>query len=61
MFLFIELRATLTFVATALWEGGVRGLSDVFFIIIIIHLFTCAYIVWVISPPCLPLPPLMFS
>jgi hypothetical protein len=24
----------------------------------IIHLFTCAYIVWVISPPCLP--PLIF-
>jgi hypothetical protein len=29
-----------------------------------VHLFTCAYIVWVISPPCphltLPLPPLSF-
>jgi hypothetical protein len=27
----------------------------------IIHLFTCAYIVWVISPPCLPPPPSLFS
>jgi hypothetical protein len=25
-----------------------------FFIFFIIHLFTCAYIVWVISPPCPP-------
>jgi hypothetical protein len=26
-------------------------------IFFIIHLFTCAYIVWVISPPCPPPPP----
>jgi hypothetical protein len=27
------------------------------YILFFIHLFTCAYIVWVISPPCLPPPP----
>jgi hypothetical protein len=27
------------------------------FLFFIIHLFTCAYIVWVISPPCPPTPP----
>jgi hypothetical protein len=27
------------------------------FLFFLIHLFTCAYIVWVISPPCLPPPP----
>jgi hypothetical protein len=33
-------------------------LEFTFFFKKIIHLFTCAYIVWVISPPCsLPLPP----
>jgi hypothetical protein len=26
-----------------------------------IYLFTCAYIVWVISPPCLPSPPFLLS
>jgi hypothetical protein len=30
-------------------------LSEINFFII--HLFTCAYIVWVISPPCPPPPP----
>jgi hypothetical protein len=31
--------------------------SDFLFIFIIIHWFTCAYIVWGISPPCPPPPP----
>jgi hypothetical protein len=25
--------------------------------VVVVHLFTCAYIVWVISPPCPLLPP----
>jgi hypothetical protein len=27
--------------------------KDKAFFVIVVHLFTCAYIVWVISPPCL--------
>jgi hypothetical protein len=33
-------------------------LSFLFFKFFIIHLFTCAYIAWVISPPCPSLHPL---
>jgi hypothetical protein len=29
----------------------------IFYFILFVHLFTCAYIVWVISPPCPPPPP----
>jgi hypothetical protein len=37
----------------------IKGLSKHGFcyLFLIIHLFTCAYIVWVISPPCPLLPP----
>jgi hypothetical protein len=31
-------------------------LIDFIYLFFIIHLFTCAYIVWVISSPCLPPP-----
>jgi hypothetical protein len=34
------------------------GITNTFYLdsFFIIHLFTCAYIVWVISPPCPPFP-----
>jgi hypothetical protein len=40
---------------TVLGSIYVSKSNSVFFIII--HLFICAYIVWVIFPPCHPLPP----
>jgi hypothetical protein len=51
---------------SASWIAKITGVSHqrppkhFLFLFLIIHLFTCAYIVWVISPPCLtslPFPP----
>jgi hypothetical protein len=43
-----------------LWFSFVRvffKLLNFKYLFIFVHLFTCAYIVWVISPPCHPSPP----
>jgi hypothetical protein len=46
-----------TFVVGGVLNDSYSNRSKVESFFFIIHLFTCAYIVWVISPPCPPCPP----
>jgi hypothetical protein len=58
------LTSTCNLLISAPQETGTTGMSHSAqsyhtFLFFIVHLFTCAYIAWVISPPCPPPPPFL--